>query len=100
MKSQAYRVSFATLFVNGYYYGFVCHPPSVLSEYNLTLIQYSLTERLDTAFMQSHFNVDDTNLYQIGGAYYATYLGSVPAPYQMFTNNVFGMSVMMNFISI
>ena len=41
--------------------------------------------------MKSRWNVDTTNLYQLGGTFYGQYMGSVPAPYQQFNITVFGM---------
>jgi hypothetical protein len=74
MKAQTYRVSLATLFVNGWFYGLML-----------------MHERIDENFMESRFDIDDTegNMYQMGGTY-GQYLGSVSGPYQdLHTTGIF-----------
>jgi hypothetical protein len=72
MNAHTYRASIATLFVNDFFYGV-----------------YVLHERFDKDFVKARFGVDDTNLYQLGGSYYGSYLGPIPKPYQEFNTPVF-----------
>jgi hypothetical protein len=72
MNAQTYRTNLATLFVNGWYYGVMM-----------------MHEKLDDKFMKSRFNVDDTNMYQLGATFYGDYWGSVSTPYQEFAPAVF-----------